>query len=664
MDCDDGDACTVDSCNADDGTCVHDAITCDDGVPCTDDRCDTSIGCVFTAKDCDDGRPCSDDYCQPHSGVCINIERCQDADLCTHNTCAEETGECLTVPINCRSEDPCKIGYCDVTSGECAESQIPNCPLACVGDEQEPECLTIGEGEPCVIKVECNEQTNECNFYCNTETNQCNFGLVECPVSDDLCVVSGCMPGEGCFQRPIECVTDLCDERTCNSQTGQCESIATTDCDDGNACTIDTCEPSVGCVYVPIICGEDGDVCTTERCDTDSERCLYVVTECDDGKLCTVDACDPETGDCVYDPEVLCPDIGSCLGQRCEEGHLCANDPLVKCATNADCCPADNPTCAEGRCELAELKPVCILEPVVCDDGNSCTLDFCEASDGDCVYAPITCDDGNGCTEDLCDEATGCTHVTKVCDDGDICTFDLCQTHDGECVYPPRCQDCDACTIDECNDQTGECSVTFTGCTPGPCETSYCDPVSGECVPEPIASCPLACDPTGEPGGGDEPSDECVPLGDGDPCVVVTACNEETSECNYSVLECGDPDNKCDLSYCLPGQGCVQRSVECAADACISLTCDPQTGLCEGDPVVCDDGNLCTVDICDRNEGCQHIPIYCGDDGDVCTDEVCEPASGTCTTGPAACDDGKACTKDACVPGSGCSNQPIPGCEE
>jgi hypothetical protein len=43
--CDDGDACTDDSCR-DDGACMHAPRSCDDGLDCTDDSCDPSTGCV------------------------------------------------------------------------------------------------------------------------------------------------------------------------------------------------------------------------------------------------------------------------------------------------------------------------------------------------------------------------------------------------------------------------------------------------------------------------------------------------------------------------------------------------------------------------------------------------------------------------------------------
>ncbi len=68
--CNDGNACTADSCNAActgvANPCVNAPITCNDSNPCTDDSCNPGSGCVFTPNTaaCDDGNPCtSGDTC-------------------------------------------------------------------------------------------------------------------------------------------------------------------------------------------------------------------------------------------------------------------------------------------------------------------------------------------------------------------------------------------------------------------------------------------------------------------------------------------------------------------------------------------------------------------------------------------------------------------------
>src|SRR5207247_7038834 len=73
--CDDGNACTADSCSTicpTAVTCVHTSIVCDDHNTCTDDSCNASSGCVFTpnnANPCDDGNPCTTDSCI--GGTCV-----------------------------------------------------------------------------------------------------------------------------------------------------------------------------------------------------------------------------------------------------------------------------------------------------------------------------------------------------------------------------------------------------------------------------------------------------------------------------------------------------------------------------------------------------------------------------------------------------------------
>ena len=62
MDCDDGDACTVeDQCSA--GVCQGVPVDCDDGNEGTDDGCDPLNGCYWTnnTNPCNDGDACTAD---------------------------------------------------------------------------------------------------------------------------------------------------------------------------------------------------------------------------------------------------------------------------------------------------------------------------------------------------------------------------------------------------------------------------------------------------------------------------------------------------------------------------------------------------------------------------------------------------------------------------
>lgn len=69
--CDDGNACTADTCDPETGDCVYTPIVCNDGNSCTSDACDPETGCTHEAVDCDDGNECTIDTCDPVTG-CVH----------------------------------------------------------------------------------------------------------------------------------------------------------------------------------------------------------------------------------------------------------------------------------------------------------------------------------------------------------------------------------------------------------------------------------------------------------------------------------------------------------------------------------------------------------------------------------------------------------------
>ncbi len=101
-DCDDGVACTVESCTG--GLCGSSADdgACDDGIPCTIDACDPALGgCVHTPSNslCDDGLACTFGVCSAAAGCLYsaNDSLCDDGDPCTSDVCDLEVG-CLNPP--------------------------------------------------------------------------------------------------------------------------------------------------------------------------------------------------------------------------------------------------------------------------------------------------------------------------------------------------------------------------------------------------------------------------------------------------------------------------------------------------------------------------------------------------------------------------------------
>ena len=95
-----------------------------------------------------------------------------------------------------------------------------------------------------------------------------------------------------------------------------------------------------------------------------------------------------------------------------------------------------------------------------------------------------------------------------------------------------------------------------------------------------------------------------------------------------------------------------------------------------GCPSSCDDGNLCTLDICDPvGGGCQHIPTPNGaqlcDDNLPCTTDSCNVGTGSCEHTPrtdpasvASCSDGGPCNGlERCVAGVCQPGTPVSGCD-
>ena len=97
----------------------------------------------------------------------------------------------------------------------------------------------------------------------------------------------------------------------------------------------------------------------------------------------------------------------------------------------------------------------------LCDDGNACTIDACDANEH-CLlnHPPVNCDDSNLCTIDTCDPASGCSSTPKVCQDTDLCTVNTCDPLTGNCAFPPV-----ACPAGQaCNASNGSCETPAAAC--------------------------------------------------------------------------------------------------------------------------------------------------------------------------------------------------------
>jgi len=195
----------------------------------------------------------------------------------------------------------------------------------------------------------------------------------------------------------------------------------------------------------------------------------------------------------------------------------------------------------------------------------------------------------------------------------------------------------------------------------GACLSGYC--VDGVCCQAACGGECMACNVSGSLG-------TCAPVPNGTACPDSDACNG-IEVCMQNECVAGDPlncddHNICTHDSCNPSSGCSHGAVvdgtSCSNDdVCDGLeTC--QAGAClAGETLNCDDHNPCSLDSCDSLTGCQH---EYQPDGTSCGGGLCGPSTcldGFCTPDDfSVCDDGDSCTRDTCDPGSGCLNQVLP----
>ena len=136
--CDDGNPCTVDTCEAGDCIFTPSDAACDDGDVCTVNTC-TVDGCDSTALACDDLDPCTLDACLPEQGCvhasdglpCCNddkslLEVCSDWGEGSVSCGASKVEDCTKLGMTCtdgRCQDCVSAADCEGGGGVVCEPQ-------------------------------------------------------------------------------------------------------------------------------------------------------------------------------------------------------------------------------------------------------------------------------------------------------------------------------------------------------------------------------------------------------------------------------------------------------------------------------------------------------------------------------------------------------------
>lgn len=643
--CDDGVACTKDSCNESNDTCVHTPhnSSCDDEQYCNGaETCHPTLGCQpGTPPNCGDGVSCTVDTCNEATDSCVrtpNNAACTDGAFCNGTeTCDAVNGCQAGTPPNCNDDVGCTIDACNEANDTCtntADNSACNNGAFCDGGEtchptlgcQGGTAPNCDDGVPCTHDS-CNEAADTCDHA--TDNALCSDGAY-CNGNETCHATLDCQAGTApnCNDG-VSCTVD-----TCNEGTDSCDHAPNNAaCDDGQFCTgVETCDPINDCTSgTPPNCS-DGVACTIDSCNESTDSCDHATNNafcdnvqfcdgsetchatlgcqagtppnCNDGVICTIDACDEAGDTCTHTP-----DHASCSnGSFCDGTESC--DPLLGCQDGTD--PCNPPT----KCDEPNDRCVTCLSDAQCNDGLFCTgVETCNTVTGLCVPGtPPSCDDSVSCTIDACNPGLdACTHTldNAACGNGQHCDGDeICHATLGcQPGTPPNCDDGVMCTVDSCNETTDSCdhAPNDSACSDG----LHCTGVE-------------TCDPINGCQAGTPPN-----CSDGIACTT-DACNESTDSCDHTPVD----------SVCSDGQHC--NGVE---------TCDVLLSCQAGTPPDCNDNVGCTVDTCDEaNDACEHVPNHAAcNDMQFCNGlEFCDPQSGCQAGTPPNCADGVACTVDAC----------------
>ncbi len=305
---------------------------------------------------------------------------------------------------------------------------------------------------------------------------------------------------------------------------------------------------------------------------------------------------------------------------------------IIPCAGKAACSNVGEVECKTGGPETR----VCSVDPLsgclrwtawaACPPAtDKCHTSVCQPGIG-CAIQLVPCIDSNVCTVDTCTPAQGCvfTQSQALCDDGNPCTTDACTP--AGCTHVANSGPCD----------DGNVCTKKDGCSKGVC----------------VGGSPMVC---GAP----------------DACHEAGICDPSTGLCGFPVrpngTACSDLQRCTTGDVCMEG-ACVGTPVDCAAEPCQIVSCNPETGQCQSTPAAngsaCSDGNGCTqVDTCKNGSCIGSSPLQCPAPGP-CSVAMCDGTTGECVTAPAAngtpCSDGFTCTGgDTCIAGA-CEPGPCP----
>ena len=630
-DCDDGNACTEDTCNPETGWCEnpYNTAPCDDGTACTvNDVCEAGL-CRGKVNDelCEDGDPCTLNFCLPYEG-------CQQAFENDNVPCDDG--------VDCTIDDLCYGGVCGGADA-CADGEL--CDL------DRRQCIARREREVNFsayndLAWANGQRSTGITWFTSPESSSAYSSSGELIKYEDGTPTGVTLTIEGGVYSGL-----------IHSRYGQ-NALAGTDAYDEFGGVIDTLgtiqdEDEPNSPLMLYLTGLNPD--RRYRLVFHSDRAVWgwnrnsmvtllgaeafrnISSVADDnpygfgGRLflgpqsaSTLLPSDNSNGYVVRFDEIDPGDDGEVslhvIEFRNEDWRgkhgsaVLLQEYGAECAVDADC--DDGNECWVNTCDTDTGNCVNVSQQAPCDDGIDCTVND-ECFSGECVgiAADQFCEDENVCTDDICVAETGCVFVnnTADCDDGiactenDQCTAGACQGASNHML----CDDQDLCTDDVCTAGVG-CASTNN--------TALCD--------------------------------------DGIDCTVNDRCAEGACESGIPQAVMCEDGNVCTDETCDPITGCESTNNTAACEDGIACTEGDQCseGTCLGglpNANRCDDANVCTDEVCAAGIGCRYTDNSdpC-DSGLACTvADIC--VDGACAGGTDLCPAGRFCSPETgvCVPG-------------
>lgn len=465
--CDDLNVCTSDSCDAKKGCqIIANSAPCSDNSLCTEnDSCQNGSCLGGAAKNCDDGNPCTSDVCDAVKGcvgisnseACSDNNQCTDNDSCSGGKCKGGKGKL------CSDGNACTDDFCDPVIGCTAQSNNSTC-----NDGDACTTLDACKGGECTgaIAPNCDDGNSCTDDSCdkgkgcvhNPNSGVCSDGNV-C-TTNDLCKNAVCTPGmaKECDDSTV-CTTDSCD-----AVNGCAYSNNAAPCNDGNICTeFDACAAGKCAGGKAKLC-DDGNVCTDDVCDP-SAGCTVKnnVAACDDNNGCTMaDTC--AAGKCKglvgCDAKALCTPGAQSVSCVCNKGYAGTGFQCV----DVDECKDGSFKCAANQgCSNTQGGYTCSCLPNYADCNNNLS-DGCEANlQGDL----------NNCN--ACGGACGTTNAVPKCATG-VCSL-TCNAGYMDCDGK-NANGCEVQTGGNDNNNCGGCGTVCAGtCNAGVCQAgTVCGP--------------------------------------------------------------------------------------------------------------------------------------------------------------------------------------------